>query len=472
MSDRDLVFTPAWQLARLIRARKLSAVELVEALLRRIEALNPKLNAYLAIAAEQALADAKRVESKAASGGDLPPLLGVPVSIKDLVHVKGLPSTGGSLAYKDFVPMEDAVVVERLRRAGAIILGKTNTPEFGLSATTENRLGGDGHNPWDLTRTSGGSSGGAAASVAAGMGPMGLGSDGGGSVRIPASFCGIFGLKPTYGTIPTHGGHSSMPLFSHLGPLTRTVRDAALFLNATAGYEARDPRSRRAAPTDYVRALRKPLGALRVAWTSDLNYAAADPEVVEAVIAAAAVFEDMGCEVEPATPEIDPPFGAAFAPMLQADAYTAQGHLLNEKVGLLSETARKTMEAGSEVTGRMYSQAMRAVEETRARLEDFFEGYDLLLTPATAVPAFLCGERPRDVGGVELGRLWGAFPFSVPFNISRQPAASVPCGFSSEGLPIGLQIVGRYGQDALVLRASLAFEEARPWADKRPSLAE
>ncbi len=471
MSDTDLAFTSAWRLAQLIRTKKLSPVELVQCLIRRIEALNPRLNAYLTVAFDQALADARSAEVRVASGGELLPLLGVPVSIKDLAYVKGLPATGGSLAYKDFVPTEDAVVVERLRRAGAIILGKTNTPEFGLSATTENRLGEDCRNPWDTDRTSGGSSGGAAASVAAGMGPLALGSDGGGSVRVPASFCGVFGLKPTYGLIPAHGGFSCMPLFSHLGPITRTVRDAALFLSVTAGYDVRDPRSRRDPPSDFQRGLARPFGKLRIAWSPDLNYASADQEVVESLGAAVGVFETLGCVVEPATPDIQQPFADAFGPILQADAYAAQGYLLEGKASLLSETTLRTLERGRDLSGHAYSRAMRAVEEMRAKIEGFFEDYDLLLTPATAVPAFVGGQHPRVIGGVQLGGLWGAFPFSVPFNISRQPAASVPCGFSKEGLPIGLQIVGRAGEDRLVLRASAAFETARPWAGKRPPMA-
>ena len=470
MSDAELAFTPAWQLSRLIRARKLSPVELVRCLLERIEALNPKLNAYLAVASDRALTDARRAEAMLLSGGELPPLLGLPIAIKDLVHVKGLPSTAGSLAYRTFLPTEDAMIVQRLRRAGAIILGKSNTSEFGLSATTENRLGDDGRNPWDTARTSGGSSGGSAASVAAGIAPLATGSDAGGSIRIPASFCGVFGFKPSFGTIPTHGGYSSMPLFSHLGPITRAVRDAGLFLNATAGYDPRDPTSRRQPPPDFLRGLTRPLRGLRVAWSPDLNYAAADEEVVESLMAAARTFESMGCSVEVAAPDIGEPF-SAFGTIVQADALAAYGHLLEKQADLLSDIPRRTMERGLEVTGRDYSRAMRAVEETLARIEDFFESHDLLLTPATAVPAFVCGQRPRVVAGVELGRIWAPFPFSVPFNISRQPAASVPCGFSRDGLPIGLQIVGRQGEDRLVLRAAAAFEEARPWADKRPPLA-
>lgn len=463
MSARDL--------AKLVCSRKLSPVELAETTLRRIEQLNGTLNAYLAVDAERVLADARIAERRAASLADPPMLLGVPVSVKDLVHVKGMPCTGGSLAYAGFVPTEDAIVVERLRQAGAIIVGKTNTPEFGLSATTENRLRGDGRNPWDPTRTSGGSSGGAAASVAAGMGPLGLGSDGGGSVRIPASFCGVFGIKPSYGLIPTLGGHSSMPLFSHFGPLARTVEDAAIFMQATAGYDPRDPRSRRVGSIDLMSVFKKPLRPLRVAWTPDLGYASVEAEIVEALVKTAQTLQGLGCEVEPTTLSLDAPFETAFGPIVQADAFTAQGHLLDDdKVELLSDTAKRTMEAGREITGQTYSLAMRAAELVRAELLGFFDDYDLLLTPSTAVSAFVCGDRPKKINGVEVGRLWGAFPFSVPFNLSGQPAASVPCGLSRDGLPIGVQIVGQIGEDAMVLGVANALEEANPWAQQLPSM--
>ena len=471
MSDPMLAFTSAWELARLVRSRKLSPVELIEMLLARIEALNPQLNAYLSVGADAALAAARDAERQAARGGELPTLLGVPVSIKDTIRAEGLPCTGGSLVYRGSVADSDAVVVERLRAAGAIILGKTNTPEFALSATTENRLGDDCRNPWDPTRTSGGSSGGAAASVAAGMGPLAIGSDGGGSVRIPAALCGVFGFKPTYGTIPAAGGFGGMPYFSHIGPLTRSTLDAAMVLDVVAGYDPRDPNSRRSAATRFSRNLGRLQKDLRVAWTPDLGYAVADPEVMEAVVKAAGVFEALGCPVETASPDIQEPF-EAFGPIVSADAYAAFGTLLESKSAELSEMPRRTIERGREVTGETYSRCLRRAEAIRAAAEDFFDNYDLLLTPATAVPAFPCGLRPREVAGVRVSGLWGAFPFSVPFNISRQPAASVPIGESASGLPIGVQIVGRYGADRLVLQAAAALEEALPWAQRLPPTAQ
>jgi aspartyl-tRNA(Asn)/glutamyl-tRNA(Gln) amidotransferase subunit A len=469
MPGNTLAFTPGWQIAKLFRRKKLSPVELTRIVLDRIERLNPKLNAFLAVAAESAMAHAKAAEQRFASGDDLPPLFGLPISIKDLTYTKGIVSTGGSLAYRDFVPDEDAIVVERLRRAGAIIIGKTNTPEFGNSATTENRLGDDCRNPWNTERTSGGSSGGAASSVAAGVCPLAMGTDGGGSIRIPASLCGVFGIKPTFGTIPGGRSFSGMPIFSAGGPITRTVRDAAMLLDATAGHDGRDPRSRREPPPNFTRALSKGVKGLRVAWSFDLNYAVADPEVLAITSQAAHVFDHLGAVVEDDNPEIGEPFGA-FGPVVVADSYVAFGHLLEKKADLLTENFRKSLERGRQITGAQYSQAMRSVDVIKAKMADFFERYDLLMCPATAVPAFPCGHRPSVIGGQTVSTLWGPFPFTVPFNITGQPAASVPCGFTHNSLPVGLQIIGRIGRDDLVMRAAAAFEEARPWADRTPSL--
>ena len=467
--DDGLFYTPAWRLAQQVRRRQLSPVEVVRALLGRIEALNPRLHAFLTVDGERALAEARECEALMMQGDDLPPLLGVPVTIKDLVYTKGLRTTGGSRAYARHVPESDAIVVERLRQAGAIILGKTNTSELGMSATTDNLLGEDCRNPWDTTRTSGGSSGGAAAAVAAGMGPLGVGSDGGGSIRIPAAFCGVFGFKPTLGTIPAHGGFESMPRFSHLGPIARDVRDAALLLTVTAGYDARDGRSRRGKPVDYAKEMRGSLAGLRVAWSADLGYGVTDPGVLEAAFAAAQSFASLGCVVEEATPEIEEPF-SHFGPVVCADAAKSLGHVLDEHGDALTRYARRTLERGREVSREEYARAMKGIERFRARMGEFFKRYDLLLTPATATTAFACGERPKEVGGQEVSALWGAFPYSVPFNVTGQPAASLPCGFSAEGLPIGLQVAGRIGEDALVLRACSAFEEVRPWGKRRTSM--
>lgn len=468
MPRGSLSFAPASELAQLIKTRKLSPVELVDHILRRIDEWNPKLNAYLTVAEAEARSAARAAEDAVMRGDELPPLHGVPLSVKDLCFTKGIVTTGGSLMFRDFVPDEDCVAVERLYRAGATLLGKTNTPEFGLSATTENRLGDHCRNPWHLERTPGGSSGGAAAAVACGLGPLALGSDGGGSIRIPSGFCGVYGLKPTRGRVPGYGGFGGFELFADIGPIARTVRDAALMLRVMAGHDRRDPTSLREQPSDFA-ALDGELQTLRLAWSPDLGYARVDPEVRSTAQSAAHAFESLGHEVEEATPAIDDPF-AIFSPIMLADQYAACGHLLREHADQLVPYVKSTLRGGADVPGFHYSQALRALERFRMQMADFFERYDLLLTPTNAVPAFPVGHRPEQIDNQKVDTLWGPFPFTVPFNLTGQPAANLPCGFSTEGLPIGLQVIGRWGEETTVLRASAAFERARPWADKTPPL--
>lgn len=464
-----LEYTSAWQLAEMVRQRKLSPVELTEHLLRRIERLNPRLNAYLTIASEQAMSAARAAEGALGRGGDVPPLHGVPISIKDLIWTKGIGTTSGSLVYQDFVPGEDAAVVERLRGAGATILGKTNTPELGLSATTENRLRDPCCNPWNPERTSGGSSGGAAAAVASGLGPIGIGSDGGGSIRIPSSFCGVFGFKPTNGLVPRHGGVGGMELFSTYGPISRTVRDAALCLNLISGQDPRDPISLRKQHSDFVAGMEGGVAGLRVAWSPDLGYGKVDIGVRAVAESAARAFEALGCHVDEATPATDEPF-LIHNLITMADEYAANAALVEEHADMVMPNVRTVVEHGGRVTGAEYSRSLRALEQFRLQMAQFFERYDLLLTPATAVTAFPLGQRPRTIGGEEAHRLWGPFVFSPAFNLTGQPVASLPCGFSDEGLPIGLQVVAGWGEDSMLLRACAAFEKSRPWADKVPAL--
>ncbi len=466
MQNDQIAFTAAWELAELIRTKKLSPVEIVDQLLERISNLNPQLNAFLTVAEAEARSAAQEAEQAVMKGGELPPLHGVPISVKDMHLTKGIRTTFGSLIFKDFVPDEDEVPVERLRRCGAIILGKTNTPEFGQSGTTENRLGDHCRNPWNVEHTSGGSSGGAAAAVATGLGPLALGSDGAGSIRIPSGFCGVYGLKPTLGRVPVYRS----PMFVVIGPIARTVRDAALMLDVMAGYDHRDPTTIREKPSRFVDALEGGLEGLVVAWSPDLGYAKVDPEVRSVAESAAYVFESLGCHVEEATPGSGEPF-SIFSTIQPANAYAARGKLLREHTEELMPYVKSALESGEKIMGYEYSSALKALAFFQRDMAEFFERYDLLLTPANTVPAFPVGQRPREIDGQEVDWDWGSFPLFLPFNLTGQPAANVPCGFSSDGLPIGLQIVGRWGDEATVLQASVAFEKARPWAHK-PSLVE
>ena len=473
MPTDDLAFTPAWQLRDWIAAGQISPVELVELYLRRIEALDPRLNAYLTVCADESLAEARRAQEAVAQGRPLGPLHGLPVPIKDLNQTRGVRTTHGSLLFKDFVPTTDEPMVERVRAAGAIILGKTNTPEFGHRGTTENLLGDACRNPWDPVRTSGGSSGGAAVAVASGLCALAQGSDGGGSIRTPASFCGIYGIKPSQGRVPrpyrNAGGWS---ILAQSGPLSRTVRDAALLLQVMSGPHADDPMAIPDPPPDFEGSLPGGVAGLRMAWSGNLGANPVDPQVREAAYQGARLFADLGAEVEePDIPMDHDLVRETFKTLFLSDYDAALGRVLDTNPDLLMPSLRAWLEeARGWPVGRL-ARALRDLEWHRARMGQLFQRYDLLLTPTNAVTAFPVEQWPETIDGVGVDGLWAFNPFCYIFNLSGQPAASVPCGFSSEGLPIGLHIVGRVGDEATVLRASAAFEEARPWADGRPPVS-
>jgi len=472
MAKDDLAFKPAWELRDLIASRKVSPVELTEMYLRRIEALNPKLNAYLTVTADEALASAKKAEQAVMRGQRLGPLHGVPISIKDLEMTRGTRTTFGSLIYKDFVPEIDSVVVERVRKSGAIILGKTNTPEFGLSATTENRVADPCRNPWDPQRTPGGSSGGAGAALIAGLCAIATGSDGGGSIRIPCSFTGTYGIKPTQGRVPRYGGvgKTAPNQTSQSGPMSRTVKDSAILLQVLSGHDPRDPISLQQRPPNFLAALDKGVRGLRIAWSGNLGYAAVEPEVMEATSKAARVFEELGATVEEPNLALSEPY-PPFFDLFSTNTYAAYGHLYEEQRDKLADYSVTFMEHGKKVTGAQYARVIRYIDGLKLQMDTFMKRYDLLLTPSMAVVAFPIGRRPTKIAGRDSDPWWGFMPFTFPFNMTGQPAASIPCGFSKEGLPMGLHIIGRRGDEATVLRASAAFEQARPWHSRRPPVS-
>ena len=471
MQDLDLLYTPVWRLRQLLDSRSVSSVELTDLFLRRIEALNPKLNAFLTVVGDEAMVSARVSDDKMGSGKTDGPLLGIPISLKDLEATRGIRSTMGSLAYQDTVPEMDSVVAERVKASGAVLLGKTNTPEFGLQGTTENRLGEPCRNPWNLERTAGGSSGGAGAAVAAAMCPIATGTDGGGSIRNPSSYNGIYGIKPTLGRVPRAGG-LGMPapnLTSQSGPMARNVRDAAILLEVLAGHDARDPASMRDPVPSFIDALDGRIRGLRIAWSTGMGYANIDPEVTAITSEAARVFEELGCTVDDPKFVLDDPV-PAFLAIFYTGNYTSYGHLLNECPDQLSDNGRTCLEQGRQVTGADYARAIRSVDLMKAKIDDLMGTYDLLLTPTMAVPAFPIGQPPLQIGGKEVTARSAYSPMTRPFNLSGQPAASIPCGFSQDGLPIGLHIIGRRGDEATVLRASAAFEEVRPWEQHRPTI--
>ena len=471
-------YTSAQELRRMIGAKELSPVELVEATLRRIERLDPNLGGYITVMAERALDAAREAEAAVSRGDELGPLHGIPFPIKDLEEVKGVRCTHGSIP-ADEIAESDSLCVERLREAGAIIIGKTNTPEFGHAGTTENRVFGPARNPWNPERTPGGSSGGAAVSVATGMTSVAQGSDGGGSIRIPSAFSGIYGIKATQGRLPRrwtseHSGHVFNN--SSVGPMTWTVADSAIVLNVLAGPSAdaeygtltdRHP--------DFTLALGRGVEGLKIALSRDLGGFPVDAEVVSAICRAASAFEELGATVE----EIDFRPGAnrevmvRFFDLFCIKAYAAYAHLIDdpETADQLTDYFRENLEYGKSRSGADYVRAMNAVGGYRTYTDQFFTRFDLLLSPVTAVAAFEIGNPPLEIGGrtIEFPR-WGFIPFTPIFNMTGNPAASAPCGFSSDGMPIGLHIIGRMKDEATVLAASAAYEQARPWGIRRPEL--
>jgi aspartyl-tRNA(Asn)/glutamyl-tRNA(Gln) amidotransferase subunit A len=468
----DLCFTSAVELAELIRRRALSPVEVTRAVLGRIERLNPRLGAYVLVHAERALDEARAAERAVMAGQPLGPLHGVPVSIKDNLWTAGERTTYGSRLLAEFVAPEDAPSVAALRASGAIFVGRTNLPEFAWRGSTDNQLFGESRNPWDLTRTPGGSTGGGAAAVAAGLGPLALGSDGAGSIRIPASFCGLVGLKPTFGRVPMYPAAGGNELVAHVCPLARTVRDAALMMNAIARHDRRDVFALPDDGVDYLAACNEPLAGarggvpVRIAWSPDLGFAPVEPETRKIAETAARAFSDIGLAVEEAGPDLGDPsvilkalYGGA-----QAGAHAARSP--EQKAQMDPELVRYA-EASAGLSVVDYLRAVGARQALTDALRRFFERYDLLLTPTLCLPAFPLGlVGPREMAGREVTHL--GWTLCYPFNYSGQPAVSAPAGWTASGLPVGLQIVGRRLEDALVLRAAAAFEALRPWAHRRP----
>jgi aspartyl-tRNA(Asn)/glutamyl-tRNA(Gln) amidotransferase subunit A len=467
VTNRELCRLPATELRDRYASRELSPVDVTDAVISEIERLQPVLNAFVTVTADRARAQARAAERDYAKG-TAGPLAGIPISIKDLTLTKGIRTTRGSLLYKDFVPDEDAPIMDRVYAAGAVVLGKTNTPESGWKGETTNRVVGATHNPWKIGHTPGGSSGGAAAAVAAGLGPIAQGSDGAGSIRIPCSFSGLFGIKPSWGLVPQYPSSGVIEL-AHLGPMTRTVRDAALFLDATAGEDARD-RNSWSSGIDYLAALENTdLKGLRVAWSPDLGYAAVEPEVAEATAAAARRFQELGCQIEIADPPLTDPWELVDT-IWSAGMAAAHATDFEQVRDLLDPGRVEIILAGQKLPAVALADAFLKRSLYYQAWRQFMERYDLVLTPTLACTAFPVGlDFPGRIAGREMTYL-GWTPFTYPFNLTGQPAATVPCGFDSNSLPIGLQIVGRRHDDVTVLRAAAAFEAVAPWADKWPDV--
>ena len=438
-------------------ARELSPVEAAEATLERIQALDGDVNAFCLVDGDAALADARASEARWARGEPAGPLDGVPVAIKDLLLTRGWPTLRGSRAIDPTGPWEDdAPVVAALRRSGAVLPGKTTTPELGWKGVTDSELTGITRNPWDSSRTAGGSSGGSAAALATGMVPLALGTDGGGSIRIPCAFCGLPGLKPTFGRVPAWPGSPFGPV-SHLGPMARTVGDLALLLDVIAQPDARDWQQLPPFAGSFGAGLEDGVAGLRIAFSPDLGHATVDPEVASSVARAASAFAALGAHVETVDPGFPDPrdtFDVLWSTGA-ARALAALGNPEGIETGLAEIAAH-----GRTLSGVDYLTAAGERDQLAIQMSRFHEDWDLLLTPALPIAAFEAGrEVPK---GSEDLRWAGWTPFTYPFNLTQQPAATVPCGFTAAGLPVGLQIVGARHADALVLRAARSYEQAHP----------
>ena len=465
-----------WQLsgAQLLQAyarHELSPVEVADEAFKRIERLNPRLRAYLALNEDQARAEAKLAEQRWLSPGEKPLLCGVPVSVKDTIEMAGLPTTYGSLAFRDNL-QPDSEIVRRLRQAGAIILGKTNTPEFALLGETRNRLGEPGTNPWDVTRTCGGSSGGAGAAVAAGLGPLAIGTDSGGSVRVPAAYCGIFGLKPTYQRIPSVQVWRASPNRSHNGPLTRTVRDAALMMQALAAPDPRDAGSLGLPPVqDWLAFAAGSIRGARVAVSHNFGHTPVpDHEVLGALDQTARLLESLGCKLFQADPPSLEPKDV-LEPGVWAysgDHYAAVEGMIpgfwEKHADDLTDYIRPVYDAGRRALAWQYRRILGRNQAYLNQMREWFRDYDFLLSPVAGIAPKLDRVPDRVEGERDFG-------FMVAFNIAQNPAASVPAGFHSSGVPLAVQVVGRLGDDLGVLRVAAALEAARPWGSRWPELA-
>lgn len=469
MDEQEIAYASALELRGLYLAGELSPVEATQAILERVERINPALNAIVNPTPELALEQARAAEDayRRGEGADRP-LLGVPFTVKDNIPTKGIRSSLGSLLHKDFVPDFDPPPVERSYAAGGVMLGKTNTPEFGWKGETSNRVYGTTYNPWNLELTPGGSSGGGSAAVAAGLGPLAIGTDGGGSIRLPASFSGLLGMKASHGVVPyvPNGGLETM---AHIGVLARTVRDGALLLNVIAGPDARDRLSQNATGLDYLAAADRGVEGFRCAWSPDLGYAAVNPEVLDLTRDAARALEEAGATVEEVDADFDDPYD--MVKLFFATA-AAGPHVDNfEEVRDLIDFGRvESVEFGLRASAGDVGAATVRRWQWHEKMRQFMEPYDLLLTPTMPDLPFKAGlDNPETVAGRPVhGLSWT--PFTYPMNLTGQPACSVPCGLSRSGLPVGLQIVGRWREDEAVIRGAAAFEAVRPWQHLRPPI--
>ncbi|MBM4381991.1 MAG: hypothetical protein FJ091_01355 [Deltaproteobacteria bacterium] len=469
MADLDLATLTITRAAQALRSKEVSALELTDAYLRRIERLNPRVNAYVTVTAERAREDAKRADAELAAGRARGPLHGVPIAHKDLYETAGIRTTGGGKFHANHVPSADCSVARKLREAGTVLLGKLNTHEYAYGVTTTNPHYGATRNPWNLAHIPGGSSGGSGAAIAAGLATATTGTDTGGSIRMPASVCGVVGMKPTYGRVSKQGVLPLSYAFDHAGPLTRTVEDAALVLSAIAGYDANDATTVRTPAEDYTAQLGAGVRGLRIGVPRAWFFERCDEEVAAGVEAALAELRRLGADVrEIELPGVAEGVGATFAFVL-AEAQAIHADALRTRPEDLGADVRALLQSPAP-SGEALMTALRARDALTVTVRRALESVDLLATPATPIVAARIGDDTIRMGGANENVLAAMIRCTAPFNATRLPALSLPCGFTRAGLPIGLQLAGRPFDEATVLRAGHAYERATEWHARFPSL--
>ncbi len=470
MNKEEICFMSACEMLKAIKNQELSSLEITETIIERIEKVNPIINAYCTPTFDLAREMAKKADDAVKKGEILGSLHGIPTSIKDLNLTKGIRTTFGSKIYENYIPDEDNVCVTRLKEAGIVILGKTNTPEFGYAGITDNKIFGPTKNPWNLYRTSGGSSGGAAAAVSSGISPLALGSDGGGSIRHPATFCGVYGIKPQYGRVPEYPKRGVSFFLSQRGPIVRYVEDAALMLDVLKGPYELDRNTLPRQNINYFESIKEKPDKLKIGYTLNLGYAKIiDSDVEKCIVDSVQKFESLGWSIEPANLKLKNLFFAFVTLYTVCYAYNFKPYLEKWR-DKLDPDLLKLIDAGMTYSGLNVMKAMAQRIKFYEKMCNVFRKYDILITPTVAIPAFELGMMfPPTINGKGVGPTsW--MPFTFPFNMTGHPAATIPCGWSKEGLPIGMQIIGPRFDELTVLQVSKAFEEIAPWQDKKPQL--
>jgi aspartyl-tRNA(Asn)/glutamyl-tRNA(Gln) amidotransferase subunit A len=466
----ELIYLSASQLSRLIKKKEVSPVEVIEVHLSRIDALEPKLNSFITLLPDRAMAEARRAEKEIQAGRYLGPLHGIPFGLKDLFYIKGIRNTSGSKIFDHFSPHFDSTIARRLKEAGAILLGKLNLHPFAYGITGENEEYGHMHNPWNPSLIAGGSSGGSGSAVASGECTLAMGTDTGGSIRVPGALCGLVGLKPTYGRLSRYGVTALAWSQDHPGPMARTVKDCALIMNAVAGYDSNDPTSLNLPVPDYTQALGGDIKGLRLGVVKEFFEAPFEPQVKESVCKAIDTLGALGVIISEVSWPIyhDAMAIASVIQMVEATAYHTK--LIREKASKIYPPARLRLEAGVFIQATDYVQAQRARTLFYHQSYDLFQKVDILAGPTVPVTAFPIGTPKVKIGEKKVNLISLMSQYTRPFNLNGFPAITVPCGFSDDGLPIGLQIAGRPFDDETVLRVAHTYEQATEWHRQRPNL--